>query len=450
MLALRTVLLAICSVTLLGSVARSQANSVALVHATLIDGTGAPARTDINVIITAGRIVSIGESSRTSVPTGADVLDATGKYLVPGLWDMHFHVLDFSNRRKILGQLVASGVIAIREMAAPLDDALGARRAVRNGTLVGPRMVIAGPILQGPLPFPMPPMVRTTTDADAVKTVDDLKTAGVDFIKVGDTLSREAYLTIAAEARRVGLPLAGHLTPFVSAAEAVQAGQRSIEHFGSAGFRNLLIATSTEEASLSAYAQAALDRLRSRGEVPDAALYSAEYTNRLVDTYSAEKAATLFALFASKGTWLVPTFAVLNEAWGAQRAKLSAAEAAATDRVSQKTYEMFKAARSAGVRILAGTDLPIRDGVAPLHEELRALVRAGMSEMEVLRTATHDSAEFLNLLDTTGTVEVGKDADLLILDGNPLADIRNTQQISAIILRGKLLRKDDLKSLSAK
>jgi imidazolonepropionase-like amidohydrolase len=421
-----------------------------LVHATLIDGTGAPARTDINVIITAGRIASIGESSRTPVPMGADVLDATGKYLVPGLWDMHFHLGEFSNRRKTLGQLVADGVTGIRDMASPLDEALRARSEIRTGTLVGPRMVIAGPIIQGPLPFPMPPLVRVATDADAAKIVDDLKTAGVDFIKVGDSLTRQTYLTIAAESRRVGLPFAGHLTPYVSAIEAAQAGQRSIEHFGSAGFRNLLIASSTDEATLSAQAQAALDRLRSHGEFPDAALYRADYTNRLVDTYDVEKAKKLFALFVSKGTWLVPTFSVLNEAWSAQRAKLNASDAAAADRVSQKTYEMFKDARKVGVRVLAGTDLPIRDGVAPLHEELRALVRAGMSEMDVLRTATHDSAEFLNLLDATGTVEVGKDADILILDANPLSDIRNTRQISSVILRGKLFRKDDLQSLSAK
>jgi imidazolonepropionase-like amidohydrolase len=214
--------------------------------------------------------------------------------------------------------------------------------------------------------------------------------------------------------------------------------------------RNLLIAASTDEASLAGYAQAALDALRSRGESPDTTMYRADYLNRLVDTYSIEKARTLFALFVSKDTWLVPTFTALDEAWSAQRAKLTDSDAAAADRASRKTYEMFRDARSVGVRVLAGTDVPIRDGVARLHEELRALVRAGMSEMEVLRAATHDSAEFLNVLGTTGTVEVGKDADIVILDANPLVDIRNTQQISAVVLRGKLLRKADLQSLSAK
>jgi imidazolonepropionase-like amidohydrolase len=280
--------------------------------------------------------------------------------------------------------------------------------------------------------------------------VDDLKAAGVDFIKVGDTLTREAYFTIAAESRRVGLPFAGHLTPVVSAREAAEAGQRSIEHFGSAGFRNLLIAASTDEASLSAKAQATIEALRSRGESPDATMYAADYMNRLVDTYSNEKARTLFVLFVSKGTWVVPTFTAVTEVWSAQRAKLLPSDAAAVDRVTQKTVEMFRDARSVGLRVLAGTDVPITNGVSPLHEELRALVRAGMSEMDVLRVATHDSAEFLHVLDTTGTVEVGKDADLLILDGNPLVDIRNTRQISAVVLRGKMLRKGDLASLSAK
>ena len=429
-----------------GSVS-AQSPSVAVTNVTLIDATGAPPRPMTTVIVNGGRIVTIGPADRIRVPENAVVVDGAGKFLIPGLWDMHVHVGSYENAVKLLPRLVGYGVTGIRDMASDPDDILRLRRATEDSTTLGPQIVAAGPILQGPLPFTLPPMVRTVTDTDATQTVATLRAAGVDFIKVGDTVTREAYFAIAAESRRLGLRFGGHLPVSVSASEAASSGQRSIEHFGSAGFRGVLIACSTDEAELSTYIRDALAAARAGGPSPDEKLYQAEFTSRLVDTYDTRKAMALFGLFARHDTWHVPTLAALRSVWESQRSKLSASAAAAGDRVWTKTLAMFADMRKAGVKTLAGTDLPSANGVPPLHDELVALVGAGATSMEALQAATRNPAEFLGRLATEGTVELGKKANLVLLDANPIADISNTRTVSAVILTGRLIRGAELQQL---
>jgi imidazolonepropionase-like amidohydrolase len=415
-----------------------------ITHATLIDGTGGAPQRDQTVVIVGDRIDRIGPSLSIEMPRGAQVLDATGKFLIPGLWDMHVHVGEYQQGRQALGRLLAYGITGVRDMASPLDDILRLQRETIEGAILGPQMVVAGPILQGPLPFSLPPLVRTVTDQNAQATVGELHARGVDFIKIGDTLSQKQYLAIAAESRRVSLPFAGHLPVSVSASEAARAGQRSIEHFGSAGFRGMLIACSSAEAELSAYAQEAMAVARAGGASPDETVYAAKFTSRLVDTYDRRKASALFALFAQRGTWQVPTFAALLRVWSAKRPQLSADEAAALDRVSTKTQEMFADMRRAGVKVLAGSDTPSAGSPPPLHDELVALVRAGMTPMAALQASTRSPAEFLGRLATDGTVQKGKLANLVLLDADPLIDIANTRHVSAIVLGGRLLRGPEL------
>jgi imidazolonepropionase-like amidohydrolase len=422
--------------------------SLAFTHVTLIDATGGPARPDTTVVVSGDRISTIGPTLRVRIPAAADVIDANGKVLIPGLWDMHVHLGSYDDGRQTLRRLLASGVTGVRDMASPLVDVLHLRSDTRTGTIPGPEIVAAGPMLQARLPFPLPPLVRMVGPGDATSTVDDLKSADVNFIKVGDTISREVYFRIAREAGRVGLPVAGHLTPFVSVREAVDAGQRSVEHFGSAGFRNLLVATSTDESSLSAYAQAALDAAVNGGEAPDVKLYRAEFTARLADTYNAHKARALFTTMAKRGTRLTPTFVAIRELWEARGRELSADDAIANKRAVEQTTRMFLDARRAGVKILAGTDLPLRDGVSAIHTELEALVSAGLTPMEALQTATRDPADFLGRLRTSGTIEPGKVADLVLLDADPLVDIRNSRRISAVVVRGRMRRAPELREAS--
>jgi imidazolonepropionase-like amidohydrolase len=425
----------------------AQSITLAVTNVTLIDGTGAPTGSSMTVIVSGDRIAAIGRTGSVGMPPGAVEVDGTGKYLIPGLWDMHVHVGSYQEGAKVLPRLVGYGITGIRDMASPLNDILRLRRETDDSTILGPQIVAAGPILQGPLPFRLPPLVRSTTEADAVQTVAELKAAGVDFIKVGDTLTRDVYFSVAAEAGRLGLPLAGHLPVSVSASEAISSGQRSIEHFGSAAFRGLLIACSTDETELSAYVREAMTAALAGGPTPDEKMYRAEYTSRLADTYDARKATALFGLLVRNDTWQLPTFTALRAVWYNQRSKLSPPDATAGDRVWTRTLAMFADMRQAGVKLLAGSDLPIADGVPSLHDELVALVDAGTTPIEALQAATRNPAEFLGRLDTEGTVEVGKKANLVLLDANPVADISNTRQIAAVILNGRLIRGLDLQKI---
>jgi imidazolonepropionase-like amidohydrolase len=428
------------------TIVAAQSKAIAITNVTLIDGTGARPRV-VTVIVAGDRIAAIARSAGTGMPAGATIVDGRGKYLIPGMWDMHVHLGEYETGAKVLPHLLAYGITGVRDMASPVDDILRLRRESADGAVLGPQIVAAGPILQRPLPFRTPSLVRTVTDADAKQVIDDLRAKGVDFIKVGDTLTRDAYFAIATESSRIGLPFAGHLPVSVTALEAAQAGQRSIEHFGSAGVRNVLIACSTAEEELLSEARAALESALAGGPSPDEKLYRSEFLTRLVETYGRRKAAALFRAFKRNGTWQVPTFGAIGSVWNARRAQLNPADAAATDRASKKTIEMFADMRRAGVKVLAGSDLPVSTGVPPIHDELVALVRAGMTPLEALQATTRNPAEFLGRLATEGTVQVGKRANLVLLDADPLADIANTRRVAAVVLRGKLISASDLPSL---
>lgn len=421
----------------------SQVKTLAIEHVTIIDATGAPAKADMTVVVVGNRIGSIGPSRALRAPVGAHVLDATGKFLIPGLRDMHVHLGGYDSGKKVFGQLLASGIVGVRDMASPIEEILRLRAETRSGTVLGPAMVVAGPILQRPLPFAVPPLVRTIADeAEARRTVDNLKVQGVDFIKVGDTLPRDVYFAIADESKRQGIPFAGHVSVFVSAAEASRAGQRSIEHFGSAGFQAVLLGCSSDETALRQVAQDALVGAMTGGPSPDATLFGADFTTRLVNTYDAQKAAALFSTFATNGTWQVPTLVALHQVWDGKRGALSQRDIQSGDRLWAKYAEVLGAMRKAGVKIMAGTDVSVASRVAPLHDELVLLAKAGIPPIEVLQSATRNPAEFLGTLRTEGTIEVGKVADLVLLEASPLVDIANTRRISAVIRSGTLIEPD--------
>lgn len=401
----------------------------------------------MTVIVHGGRITAIARNGRERIATGATIVDGRGKYLIPGMWDMHVHIGGYDEGAKILPRLVGYGITGVRDMASPVDDILRLRRESADGTLLGPEIVAAGPILQRPLPFATPPLVHAVTDAGAKQVVDDLKAKGVDFIKVGDTLTRDAYFGIATESKQLALPFAGHLPVSVTALEATKAGQRSIEHFGSAGFRNVLIGCSSTEAALLSEARESLANALAGGPSPDETLYRAQFLTRLVETYDTRKAAALFDAFRQNETWQVPTLGALASVWNARRAQLSATDAAATDEASKKTLEMFAQMRRAGVKVLAGSDLPAKTGAPPIHDELRELVRAGMTPLEALQASTRNAAEFLGRLTTEGTVEVGKKANLVLLEADPLTDIANTRRVTAIVLGGRLISGSELQRL---
>jgi imidazolonepropionase-like amidohydrolase len=441
------------------------AKPLIITHVTVIDTAGGPSQPDMAVVVEGGRIRDLGKADRVPVPEGARVVDGTGKFLIPGLWDMHVHLAGPS----YLPLFVANGVTGVREMHAFFPDLIfHYRRQARDGTLVGPRIVAAGAMVDGPKPFW--PGAYAAADADeGRKAVQALKKRGADFVKVYTKLPRPAFLAIVDEARHQGLPVAGHVPESVSAAEASDLGMRSMEHLYGIG-----LACSADEEKLRAEEVEALAR------VDNAALgrLVRRTAIKALDSYREDKARALFARFVKNGTWQVPTLTVLHSLASLDdetfthdprlkyvpsylrtfldpasgKAKFTPEALANEKLIYRKTCELVKAMHRSGVPILAGTDTtnPYCFPGFSLHDELALLVeQGGFTPLEALQAATRDPARFLDLEKELGTVEKGKAADLVLLDADPLRDIKNTQKIAAVVLGGKLLDRPELDRMLA-
>ncbi|HET9530633.1 MAG TPA: amidohydrolase family protein [Blastocatellia bacterium] len=438
--------------------------TLALTHVTVIDGTGAPPQSDMNVIIAEGRIAEIGKAARLGVPAGARVIDGTSKFLIPGLWDMHAH----TSYKEFLTLFIANGITGVRDMGgspSEFESLQQWRKLIADGVLSGPRIKAAGIHVDGPGAISRPESINVESAEDARRAVQTLKERGADFVKVYTMLSRQAFLSLAAEAQREGLPIAGHVPAAVSAAEASDAGQKSMEHlFG------VLYACSPREAQLRQEAAAAVAKSGIAVFVREEILAQI----KSLDSYDPKKAEALFARFARNGTRQVPTLvgwrslAASNEdsaesdprlryipserkqSWLKQSEALIKSLGpefhSKRNRLLEKQYEIVRAMHRAGVEIMAGTDtaaLYIYPGFS-LHDELALLVRAGLTPMEALQSATRIPAKHLGLLDSLGTIEKGKIADLVLLEASPIENIGNTRKITAVITGGRLIDKQRL------
>ena len=383
--------------------AQAPASAVlAIEHVTVINVETGARWQDQTVIVTGNRITSVGASTTITTPTAARVIDGRGKFLIPGIWDMHVHAL-FNGVDRTLPFLAATGVTGIRDMASRFDDVLDVRKR-RDSGAIWPRIVVSGPGLDGVPPnLPVPPpegvLLVITTPAAGQQIVDRLAAAKVDLVKVRNGLSRETYFAIAEEAKRWRLPFEGHLPPDVNITEASDTGQRTIEHFN--GFQALCAA---DPATLR----------------PD------PNNTRPIEVNRAKCEETARHLVRNK-TWFTPTIGGPGQG---------------DRRIRELNFKITQIAAQAGVRMLAGTDWP-GGGFAnvnrSVHLEMQGLVEAGLTPQEALRTATVNPAILLNMTDQLGSVEQGKLADLVLLDGDPLVDITNTTRISAVVANGRLI-----------
>ena len=201
-----------------------------LTNVTVIDATGAPAQPKMTVIIKGNRITALGRTARVHAPKGAQVVNAAGKFLIPGLWDMHVH---FTEIERSFPLFMANGVTGVRNMGGELEDLLRWRAEVASGKVLGPRVLTCGPIVDGPQPAAHGPTVVVGTATQGRPTVDTLKQRGADCVKVYDRLSRDVYLASIDQAKKDGLPVVGHVPESLTTKEASDAGQKSIEHLGS-------------------------------------------------------------------------------------------------------------------------------------------------------------------------------------------------------------------------
>jgi imidazolonepropionase-like amidohydrolase len=412
--------------------------ATAFTHVTVIDGTSEQPRVDRTVVIRGNRIVAEGPAASTTVPANARVIDGHGKFLIPGLWDMHVH-LAMPGGKKVLPLYIANGVTGVRDMAGDWATLTAWRRDIARGILIGPRIVASGPYLEGG-DVPIPHLL-VKTPADAAPAVDSLIRLGVDFIKVHGQLTPESYYAIARAARTRRMPFAGHVSRSVGAANASDSGQASIEHILS--IPNAC--TPAESVSLAPRftVQGALGRC------------------------SSADLSSLFDKLRRNGTRVVPTLTAQLEVarWPKRDLPGDSVQRYLPDSLKQyvagifpmvdsvppdadvvglklfdKRVAMAGALQRAGVIVMTGTDAPLRNSPPGfgLHEELLLLTKAGMTPFEVLRAATLEPARFLGLADSLGTIGVGKVADVVLLTANPLSDIRNSSRSVYVVANGRV------------
>lgn len=416
---------------------------MAFIRITVLDVRTGELKPDMTVLTGSGRIIEIGKTADVRVPEDARLFEGSGKFMIPALWNMHVHSVNYGAATKAFPQLLASGVAGVRDMAAPLDQVLRLRQETNDGSTLGPHMLVAGPMLVGPIPPQLAAMklIQAVNSPENGKaSVRSLKKAGVDFIKVNDSLPEDTYTAIALEAQKQHISFAGHVPPWIGAAQASDRGQRSIEHLGGP-HHAVLIACSGHETELKAQASSILKaeiHAAFQGvEDPDPGELRAAFTRGILESYSERKAAMLFERFRRNETWQAPTLVAIRGLW--DRKDLGAEDRKYGEQIKQKQLQVVGAMWRGGVKIMAGTDGPLSEAGPALHRELALLVQSGLTPLAAIQAATIRPAEFMRKLDQYGWVERGKAADLLILDANPLDDIANTKRISAVVVGGRLV-----------
>lgn len=441
-------------------------------HVTVIDVGASDARRalklDQTVVISGEHVAAVGKTGTVRIPAGAQVIDATGKFMMPGLWDMHVHMNEW-NTSAALNLFLAIGVTGVRDMGADFQPILRLRQQIASGSRLGPRMVVAGPSIYG---------VVTSGDARRYITPDEAraevrrrKQAGVDFIKVYSYLSVDAFFAVMDEAKKQGLVVAGHVPFAVKPSDAAKAGLRSIEHLEGA----TLGSTDLEHALQEEIRLRILDR--SRGI--RAAQIATDQTERYRASFNARKLQELAAVYRQYGTWQCPTMVVpevaarqpdllragpldpryfryvsrrVQEAETRELSTMLSPEQAEKLKLHAAYKRVLAAAlHRAGVKFLACTDAPVFGQIPgfSLHDELAIYVDIGFSPLQALQTATINPARFLGREKELGTVAPRKLADLVLLDANPLDDIANTRRINAVVVNGMYLPKERLQAMLA-
>lgn len=438
---------------------------IAITHANVIDATGSPLQRNMTVIVEGQKIAQIAESAQGALDRETTVIDGSGKFLIPGLVDSHVHLTGSGepngSRQFIVPLLVTHGITTVRDMGGYLESLKPLRDDIKRGKRLGPEIFFAGPYLDGSPPS-FEPSLLVTNVTQAGEDVHNLMQQGVDFIKVQSILGRDAYFAIAAAAKREKIAFAGHVPDRVTAMEASEAGQKSIEHL-----TGVLRACASDEPRLMR------EQIQAppKGATPSE-LHAREFAweRELLATQSEPKTAKVIATFVRNATWQAPTLILLREdAFPSVQARTatedalkfvprsivqkwkqaaeeqdkfaSPAEFALREKLFARSLEVVQQMEKVGVPILAGTDTAapyVVPGVG-LHVELGLLVQAGLSPLQALQAATKGPAEFLGKSETQGTIERGKYADLVLLDGNPLDNVGNVGRIRAVFVRGKLL-----------
>lgn len=388
--------------------APAAAQPLVITNASIVDTGRAQPLQAASVVVRDGVIVEISPVPR--VPEGARIIDAAGKFVVPGLWDMHAHLAALTPIGRAPEHYVAHGVLNLRDMGGRVDELVALRSAIRAGVRTGPELVLAGPTLNSEQSADFHRRVTTADEARAA--VRELKASGVDFIKIHRATNREAFEAIVDEARRQGLPVSGHVPLVMSWREASNAGMRTIEHVQTI-FENIQ---------------------------PDPKRIPAEF-DAIAKRLDGPLGDEIFAVMKANGTVFDPTLIGYESSFEQAAPNVAELRKAAYERMKPIA---IRAAR-AGVPIVTGTDVLDRHGEMLLRE-LERLVEIGLTPREVLLAATATSAATAGRPEL-GRVAVGAPASFIVLDANPLEDIRNVRALSMVVLRGRVLQGEDLAAL---
>lgn len=461
--------LALVTLATFMTTAAAAAQSIAITHVNVIDVASGTLLSDRTVVFTSGRIVSVAPAKGAVIPSGSRRINGRGKFLIPGLWDMHVHVFGNVSRPGTdthdmsFPLYLANGVTGLRDMWTDLEDIRvveGWRRDAAGGRMIMPAIVTTSTPVDGAPPLWPTSTVISSPDV-ARHFVDSLVNGGARTIKMLEP-SPEVFYAVAAEVKKLGIDFVGHVPPELHASDASNAGMRSIEHL----FSIPEACTGNEQLFDSLMATPAMRRQNR--------IHRLELLTTMYDANACDRIAKTLVM---NHTWVVPTnvttkgrslafedaamtdprlrFAAATDI--AEWSRFHQAEKSASDSLSvsarRKLIELRRRIVGRlyrdGVSMMTGTDIgnPFIVAGFSVHDELVEFARAGLTPAQALRTATLDPARFLHATDSLGTIQPGKRADLVLLDANPLVDIRNTTHIRAVVVNGNVLDRAKLDSL---
>ncbi|QJX48727.1 amidohydrolase family protein [Hymenobacter taeanensis] len=446
-----------------------QAYDLVITHANVVDIETGHIRPDQTLAITDGQIRQVSKASGLAL-TAKRTIDAHGKYLIPGLWDMHVHFRGgdslITANRNLLPLYLAHGITTVRDAGGDLTPAVFEwRKQIRAGKLAGPTIYTSGPKIDGPNPT-WAGSLPVVTQADIDKALDSLQALKVDYVKIYEsTISRDAFLNTISAAEKRGLTTTGHMPYTATLREASDRGLDASEHL-----YYVFKACSSKEDSITTAVQ------RSLGTPKPLGLFAA--LPAIYRTFDPAAEARIYQTLVKNKTAVVPTLYIqkllaelpvtdhsrdtllayidpkiqrtyagrLN---GARRQ--SAATQAFNKQLGAKFMTLVPAMQKAGVTLLAGSDSGASNSyVYPgtsLLGELELLVQAGLTPAQALQAATINGARFLKADQRSGTIQAGKEADLVLLDQNPLTDIRSLRQINTVIAHGQVYTAADLRQM---
>ena len=405
----------VLAVALMAFASRAGAQTITIDNVTIVDVTNGRLQSGKTITVEGNRIARIENASAAS--HAAATLDGTGMFVIPGLWDMHVHAYFTNDTARfhttsevMLPLFIVNGITGVRDLGSNLEATLAARDSVAAHQLIGPRMLVSGPMLDGPTTR-YAAAIKVATGEEARAAVRMLKQRGVDMIKTQSLIPKDAYFALADEATRIGIPFEGHVPNAITGIEAITANQRSFEHL-----------LGVRDTATSLIAELARRRVWQCPTVINSVGTAADFTSDPGVPF-----------------WLRPAVEGWRRTAVTRAEQPDSAARAATERATSR-LALIKKMYDMKIPFLAGTDAPAGYDLVPgasLHRELQLFVRAGLTPLQALQTATLNPAMFFGKTADWGTLAAGKTADLVVLGRNPLVDISATRSVVAVVADGR-------------